>query len=125
MQNDILTAVPIWQEPGGNSDGRELMLWLASWPRSTCHSNVDLTDHCGTDRRVARCLDENRGGINDLTPRANTNKHPKKNNPPKERRDRMGFFSRDIKTMDDLFLHMLRDIYYAEKQIEQALPEMV
>jgi len=37
----------------------------------------------------------------------------------------MGFFSKDIKTMDDLFVHTLRDIYYAEKQIVQALPEMV
>jgi ferritin-like metal-binding protein YciE len=37
----------------------------------------------------------------------------------------MGFFTKDIKTMDDLFVHALRDIYYAEKQIEKALPEMV
>jgi len=37
----------------------------------------------------------------------------------------MGFFSKDIKTMDDLFVHTLRDIYYAEKQILQALPDMI
>lgn len=37
----------------------------------------------------------------------------------------MGFFSKDIKTLDDLFVHTLRDIYYAEKQIEQALPKMI
>jgi ferritin-like metal-binding protein YciE len=37
----------------------------------------------------------------------------------------MGFFSKDIKTMGDLFVHTLRDIYYAEKQIVQALPEMI
>ena len=37
----------------------------------------------------------------------------------------MGFFTKDIKTMDDLFVHTLRDIYYAEKQIEQALPDMI
>ena len=37
----------------------------------------------------------------------------------------MGFFSRDIKTMDDLFVHTLRDIYYAERQILQALPDMI
>jgi ferritin-like metal-binding protein YciE len=37
----------------------------------------------------------------------------------------MGFFTQDIKTMDDLFVHTLRDIYYAEKQIEKALPEMM
>src|SRR5690349_20477862 len=37
----------------------------------------------------------------------------------------MGLFSRDIRTLDDLFVHELRDIYYAEKQIVQALPEMI
>jgi ferritin-like metal-binding protein YciE len=31
--------------------------------------------------------------------------------------DAMGFFSKDIKTMDDLFVHTLRDTFYAEKQI--------
>lgn len=37
----------------------------------------------------------------------------------------MGFFSKDIKTLDDLFVHTLQDIYYAEKQIEKALPKMM
>ena len=37
----------------------------------------------------------------------------------------MGFFSKDISTLDDLFVHTLRDIYYAEKQIEQSLPKMI
>jgi ferritin-like metal-binding protein YciE len=37
----------------------------------------------------------------------------------------MGLFSQDIKTMDDLFVHTLRDIYYAENQIVKALPEMI
>jgi ferritin-like metal-binding protein YciE len=37
----------------------------------------------------------------------------------------MGFFSKDIKNMQDLFVHTLRDIYYAEKQILNALPEMI
>jgi ferritin-like metal-binding protein YciE len=37
----------------------------------------------------------------------------------------MGFFSKDIKTMDDLFVHTLRDIYYAEKQIVKNLPSMI
>ncbi|WGF90851.1 YciE/YciF ferroxidase family protein [Marinivivus vitaminiproducens] len=37
----------------------------------------------------------------------------------------MGFFSRDIGSMDDLFVHTLRDIYYAEKQIADALPDMI
>jgi ferritin-like metal-binding protein YciE len=37
----------------------------------------------------------------------------------------MGLFSKDIKTMDDLFVHTLRDIYYAEKQIVKNLPKMI
>ena len=37
----------------------------------------------------------------------------------------MGLFSKDIETMDDLFVHTLRDIYYAENQIVKALPEMI
>ena len=37
----------------------------------------------------------------------------------------MGLFSKDIKTMDDLFLHVLQDIYYAENQIVKSLPEMI
>jgi ferritin-like metal-binding protein YciE len=37
----------------------------------------------------------------------------------------MGLFSKDVKTMDDLFVHTLRDIYYAENQILKALPEMI
>jgi ferritin-like metal-binding protein YciE len=37
----------------------------------------------------------------------------------------MGLFSKDIKTLDDLFVHQLQDIYYAEKQILKALPKMI
>ena len=37
----------------------------------------------------------------------------------------MGIFSKDIKSMDDLFVHTLRDIYYAEKQILKSLPDMI
>ncbi|MCF3934629.1 DUF892 family protein [Acuticoccus sp. M5D2P5] len=37
----------------------------------------------------------------------------------------MGLFTKDIRTMDDLFVHTLQDIYYAEHQIEKALPKMV
>ena len=37
----------------------------------------------------------------------------------------MGIFSKDIKSMDDLFVHTLRDIFYAENQIVKALPEMI
>ncbi|MFN3349264.1 ferritin-like domain-containing protein [Pseudorhodoplanes sp.] len=37
----------------------------------------------------------------------------------------MGLFSADIKTMDDLYVHQLQDIYYAEKQILKSLPDMI
>jgi ferritin-like metal-binding protein YciE len=37
----------------------------------------------------------------------------------------MGLFTKDIKTFDDLFVHTLRDIYYAENQILKALPTMI
>ena len=37
----------------------------------------------------------------------------------------MGLFSKDIKTLDDLFVHTLQDIYYAEHQITKALPTMI
>lgn len=37
----------------------------------------------------------------------------------------MGIFSKDIKTMDDLLLHQLQDIYYAEQQITKALPKVI
>jgi ferritin-like metal-binding protein YciE len=36
----------------------------------------------------------------------------------------MGLFTKDIKTMDDLFVHSLQDIYYAEQQLLKALPKM-
>jgi ferritin-like metal-binding protein YciE len=36
----------------------------------------------------------------------------------------MGWFSKDIKSMNDLFVHQLQDIYYAENQIVKALPDM-
>ena len=37
----------------------------------------------------------------------------------------MGLFSKDIKNMPDLHLHVLQDIYYAENQIKKALPDMI
>ena len=37
----------------------------------------------------------------------------------------MGLFARDLSTMDDLFVHALRDIYYAENRIVKTLPDMV
>lgn len=36
----------------------------------------------------------------------------------------MGLFTKELKSMDDLFLHVLQDIYYAENQILKALPDM-
>ena len=36
----------------------------------------------------------------------------------------MGLFTKDIKTMNDLFVHQLQDIYYAENQLVKALPTM-
>jgi ferritin-like metal-binding protein YciE len=37
----------------------------------------------------------------------------------------MGWFSSDIDTFEELFVHTLQDIYYAEHQILKALPDMV
>lgn len=37
----------------------------------------------------------------------------------------MALFSKDIGTMNDLFVHTLQDVYYAEKKIVGALPKMI
>ena len=37
----------------------------------------------------------------------------------------MGLFTKDIKSMEDLFLHTLQDVYYAENQIVRSLPKMI
>src|ERR1044071_8436817 len=37
----------------------------------------------------------------------------------------MGWFSSEIHTVNDLFMHTMQDIYYAEHQITKALPDMV
>jgi ferritin-like metal-binding protein YciE len=37
----------------------------------------------------------------------------------------MGLFTKDIASMDDLLLHGLKDVYYAENQITKALPKMI
>ena len=37
----------------------------------------------------------------------------------------MGFFTKDIKTLNDLFMHGLQDLYYAENQIMKSLPDMI
>jgi RNase H-fold protein (predicted Holliday junction resolvase) len=41
------------------------------------------------------------------------------------RRSNMGFFTKDIKSMEDLLIHGLQDIYYAEQQIVKSLPKMI
>ena len=37
----------------------------------------------------------------------------------------MGLFTKGIETLDDLFVHTLQDVYYAENQITKALPKMI
>lgn len=37
----------------------------------------------------------------------------------------MGLFSSDIQSMDDLFMHTLQDIYYAENKIAKSLPDII
>lgn len=37
----------------------------------------------------------------------------------------MGILTKDVQTMDDLLLHGLKDIYYAENQIVKALPKLI
>lgn len=37
----------------------------------------------------------------------------------------MGLFANDLNTMDDLFVHALRDVYYAENRFVKALPDMI
>ena len=37
----------------------------------------------------------------------------------------MGLFTKEIATFEDLFLHQLQDVYYAENQITKALPKMI
>jgi ferritin-like metal-binding protein YciE len=43
---------------------------------------------------------------------------------PQLKEKAMGLFTKDIKTLNDLFVHQLQDIYYAEKQLVKALPKM-
>src|SRR6478672_1823488 len=43
---------------------------------------------------------------------------------PQLKEKAMGLFTKDIKTLNDLFVHQLQDIYYAEKQLLKAIPKM-
>jgi ferritin-like metal-binding protein YciE len=42
-----------------------------------------------------------------------------------DRRFIMGLLTKPIKTLNDLFVHTLQDIYYAEQKITKALPKMI
>jgi ferritin-like metal-binding protein YciE len=37
----------------------------------------------------------------------------------------MGLLTKPIKTLNDLFVHTLQDVYYAEQKIVKALPKMI
>src|SRR6202021_4266060 len=37
----------------------------------------------------------------------------------------MGIYTKDISTMEDLFLHQLQDIYYAEQKNQKMFPKMI
>jgi ferritin-like metal-binding protein YciE len=37
----------------------------------------------------------------------------------------MGIFTKDIHSMEELFAHQLKDVYYAEHRITKALPKMI
>lgn len=37
----------------------------------------------------------------------------------------MGLFTKDIHTLNDLFVHQLKDVYYAENRIAKTLPKMI
>jgi ferritin-like metal-binding protein YciE len=37
----------------------------------------------------------------------------------------MGLLTKPIKSLDDLFVHTLEDVYYAEQKITKALPKMI
>ena len=37
----------------------------------------------------------------------------------------MGLLTNPIKTLDDLFVHTLQDVYYAEQKITKTLPKMI
>src|SRR5207248_9192700 len=55
------------------------------------------------------------------------NRHPAYEAPPTfpSQEVNMGLLSRDIHSMDDLFVHGLQDVYYAENEILKALPTMI
>jgi ferritin-like metal-binding protein YciE len=45
--------------------------------------------------------------------------------PEDRKEDAMGLLTKEIESMDDLLLHGLQDIYYAENQIVKSLPKLI
>jgi hypothetical protein len=87
--------------------------------------------HIETDGRAAFAVPRNNGARGRLStdkktrtslPASRGNRRAVSSN--KEGHCPMGLFTKDIKTMNDLFAHQLQDIYYAEKQLVKALPKM-
>jgi ferritin-like metal-binding protein YciE len=74
----------------------------------------------GTSLRLERRCGSHVGRAWNANPRS-----AKRTSPKQEKEPQMGLFSADIKTMNDLYVHQLQDIYYAEKQILKSLPEMI
>jgi hypothetical protein len=71
----------------------------------------------------AHSRDKNRDGCCHAAarprPDQGTNNSCRRSQPINARETLMGLFAKDIKTMEDLLLHGLRDIYYAEQQIRK------
>jgi ferritin-like metal-binding protein YciE len=91
-------------------------------------SNPIQQHRCGNSRRPPATLVRNRASGHTLALEQRTQKtKPRRlHQSPKQKEPTvMGLFSKDIKTMNDLFVHTLQDIYYAEKQIVKALPDMI
>src|SRR5215204_4988216 len=42
-----------------------------------------------------------------------------------QKESQMGIFTKDIKSMEDLLIRGLQDIYYTEQQIIKSLPKMI
>src|SRR5207302_889556 len=75
--------------------------------------------------RFRRCLSHRVASLSE--PRRGTDANRRRSGVSQSRTEEkpMGLFSKDIATMDDLFLHGLKDIFYAENQIVKALPKMI
>lgn len=79
--------------------------WVHAWRAGDPAMHLELA----TPVRVFAAAPANRDATRPHPPRSTT----------------MGLFSKDIKSMEDLFIHGLQDIYYAENQIVKSLPTMI